>query len=230
PNNIASGTLQNGAYGSSVSKQLYGDADSVITATFGTGFSGFGIGDNTTVLPIDLVSFTVAADGFNAQLKWSTASEKNNKLFEIERSTNGQQFEKIDEVKGVGNSYQLHQYDYTDLKVLTDYAKVYYRLKQIDFDGTYKYSSIEYIQKAYQNKVNTSIYPQPAKQQLYVNTNLSFGFNYTIHAADGRVVLTGNSNTPNLVIDVSKLTNGNYILRIADGENNVQTMKFVKAE
>ncbi len=230
PSNIASGTLQNGIYGTAVSKQLYSETDSSVTASFNTGFSGFGIGENIIVLPIDLLSFKVAAEGVNAKLQWATASEKNNKLFEIERSIHGQDFEKIGEVNGGGNTYSLCQYEYTDLKVLIDNRNIYYRLKQIDVDGTYKYSGIEQIQSHIENNIQVSIYPQPIKQFLNVKTNLNEGFSYTIYSFDGKAMLTGVSSTSNTAIDLSKLANGNFVLSIMDREEHIQKLKFVKVE
>lgn len=102
--------------------------------------------DNVTInnpcatLPLELISFS----GYNKNtvnyLNWSTASEKDTKLFEIERSTEGKGFEKIGEVNASGISSVNVDYNFTDEGVASDIN--YYRLKQIDLDNSFTYSDI----------------------------------------------------------------------------------------
>lgn len=90
-------------------------------------------------LPVDLVSFTGESTQNSIELKWETASEKNNSHFEVYRSLDAKSFEKIGQVVGQGNSQTLNGYDYTD-KIVG--AVQYYQLKQVDFDGEYEYSKV----------------------------------------------------------------------------------------
>lgn len=96
----------------------------------------------TTIIPVELKSFTVQADGKVVNLNWITATEINNKGFEIERSQNVQvskmNWERIGYVPGFGTTTEPKSYSYTDNKVAT--GTYHYRLKQIDFNGTFKYS------------------------------------------------------------------------------------------
>jgi hypothetical protein len=92
-------------------------------------------GDNN--VPVELVSFTASVVNNQVHLSWNTASEKNNSGFEVLRSTDSKLFTKIGFVHGNGTSSESKVYTYVDKNVS---GTMYYKLKQIDFDGTYKYS------------------------------------------------------------------------------------------
>lgn len=89
-------------------------------------------------LPVQLEKFSVVANGNNANLSWTTASEQNNKGFEIQRSTNGFSWNPIGFVNGAGTSQKALNYQYADKSLVA--GKYYYRLNQIDFDGKSKIS------------------------------------------------------------------------------------------
>ena len=94
-----------------------------------------------STLPIELLSFTGLPKACkDNELKWSTATETNNDRFEIERCTDGINYVKIGEVPGAGTSTQVLNYAYHDANSVTGVA--YYRLKQVDYNGTYSYSGI----------------------------------------------------------------------------------------
>ena len=107
-----------------------------------SGFSDFiiGKGELPYALPVELVSFNAKCYGEYVQLDWETASEKNNREFIIEKSFNSKDFYEIGSVPGCGNcninSYYAYQYFNTSENV------TYYRLKQIDYDGSVNYSAI----------------------------------------------------------------------------------------
>ena len=96
------------------------------------------------VLPVELTAFTATkTDNQDILLNWTTASETQNKLFEIERSQNGENWQKIGKVPGNNNTIKPTHYQFLDkIPFLSDN---YYRLKQIDFDGNYEYSEVKYI-------------------------------------------------------------------------------------
>lgn len=107
-----------------------------------------------SVLPIELVSFNGIKKTCNQNvLSWSTATEHNNDHFDIERSLDAITFEKIKEIKGNGNSSQMLKYDYIDLKPSTGIN--YYRLKQVDYNGKFEFSSIIGIDNSCENNVKT---------------------------------------------------------------------------
>ncbi|RYY61804.1 MAG: T9SS type A sorting domain-containing protein [Chitinophagaceae bacterium] len=104
------------------------------------GFGGFILQTSPFVLPVNLVYFTGEKQGTDILLKWQTAGEQNSAVFEIEHSTNGVSFNKIGEVTAAGNSTQQVNYLYTHYSVPA--AVNYYRLKQVDTDGKFIYSSM----------------------------------------------------------------------------------------
>jgi hypothetical protein len=92
------------------------------------------------VVPVELTSFTVAANGADAELSWTTATETNNQGFDIERMNDGGIFEQVGYVPGFGTTTEPKAYSFVDSKVGT--GNYTYRLKQIDFNGSFSYSQI----------------------------------------------------------------------------------------
>ena len=91
-------------------------------------------------LPVELTSFTAKSNGKEVILNWSTATELNNQGFEIQRRVAESEFATIGFVKGEGTTTNQKEYSYID-KELAD-VKYFYRLKQIDYNGTYEYSNV----------------------------------------------------------------------------------------
>jgi len=93
-------------------------------------------------IPVELSSFSASVARNVVTLNWLTATELNNKGFEIDRSANGINWTTIGFKQGKGTTSEPQQYSYTDRLSDVSSSKLYYRLKQVDFDGTYKYSNI----------------------------------------------------------------------------------------
>ncbi|MDP2365469.1 MAG: hypothetical protein Q8M94_17080, partial [Ignavibacteria bacterium] len=91
------------------------------------------------VIPVELTSFAATTDDRNVTLNWSTATELNNSGFQIERS-NGSAFENVGFVAGHGTTTETQNYSYSDQNV--NAGSYSYRLKQIDFNGTFEYSNV----------------------------------------------------------------------------------------
>jgi len=116
---------------------------------------------NEGALPVDLVNFSISKGDQNAvSLDWETASEVNNDYFQIERSYNAREFEVIGKVEGSGNTSATEYYSFTDEKPELN-RPVYYRLKQIDFDGAFEYSLIKKIVIEQATISIQKIYPNP---------------------------------------------------------------------
>lgn len=97
----------------------------------------------TDIVPVEMLTFSASVVKSDVQLLWSTASELNNKGFEIERSVNDQNnFITIGFVDGKGNSTEINYYSFNDNPQLSGINQIYYRLKQVDFDGTFSYSDV----------------------------------------------------------------------------------------
>ena len=96
----------------------------------------FTIEDNP--IPVELSAFFAISTKEGALLKWTTVTETNNAGFNIERSTDNKEFREISFVKGSGTTTEVTDYSYTDKNV--NAGIYYYRLKQIDLDGSFNYS------------------------------------------------------------------------------------------
>ena len=99
-----------------------------------------GVVDSVVVTPINLTTFTGNKIEKNVQLNWTTATEKNNSHFNIQRSNDGLNFENITKVMGKGNSSSINNYFYTDVNVPNN--NLYYRLQQVDVDGKSTLSAV----------------------------------------------------------------------------------------
>ena len=112
-----------------------------------------------TVVPVELTSFRALAVGSNVVLHWNTATETNNSGFEIQRSSNNVNFARVGFIPGHGTSTKTNEYSFTDQNVS---GHLYYRLKQLDMDGTYKYSKVVEVNiaKQFTYALNQN-YPNP---------------------------------------------------------------------
>jgi hypothetical protein len=118
--------------------------------------------DTTSVVPVDLSTFTSSINNSKVDLLWQTATEQNNYGFDIERKTdeNNSEWMKIGFVKGTGNSNFPVDYQFTDTP--SKNGSYFYRLKQIDHNGSYKYSNeIEVVYNNIPNFVLMQNYPNP---------------------------------------------------------------------
>ncbi len=123
-------------------------------------------------LPVELTSFTAVSNGSKVTLNWSTATELNNQGFEIQRNTNGA-WTTVGVKDGARTTTQTQNYSYVDDVSSQKPGKISYRLKQNDFDGTFKYSSevavdVNNIPAAFSLDQN---YPNPFNP----STKISFG-------------------------------------------------------
>ena len=92
------------------------------------------------VVPVELTNFSALVNGTAAELKWTTATETNNRGFDIERMNNNGVFEQIGFVPGFGTTTEPKSYTFTDSKL--NAGNYSYRLKQVDFDGSFSYSNV----------------------------------------------------------------------------------------
>ncbi|MEJ8802336.1 T9SS type A sorting domain-containing protein [Pontibacter sp. H249] len=181
-------------------------------------------------LPVTLLSFTAKLKNSNAVLNWVTATELNSDKFIIERSINGRTFEAIGSVDAAGNTNTKKSYSFTDFK--TPNTTVYYRLKQIDLDGKYEYSTVVFItlNDAFAKDAGAMLYPNPTQGKAYLPLSKLPVDTYTIniYSIDGRMVkqlvLSGATEH---ALDLSSLATGKYILRIT-GNLHQQSINFIK--
>jgi len=181
-----------------------------------------------SILPVELLLFNAEVVGKSVELEWSTASEFNNDRFEIQRSADVRNWETIGSVAGNGTSTVLNEYDYVDENPLMGVS--YYRLKQIDFDGSFEYSWIRAVE-IFENPVDAKVvwYPNPARSNLIVNTNgLAVQWIMLTDALGRQVVIKDVSqlSSSTLNIDFETLPSGMYQISFI-GENFMQTDKLI---
>lgn len=115
---------------------------------------------NGYITPVELISFTAQTSNNGVALNWSTATETNNSGFELERMLQGSQYNKIAYIPGYGTTTEKHNYFYMDENLIV--GKYNYRLKQIDFDGSFEYSpEVEVVVSAPLELTLEQNYPNP---------------------------------------------------------------------
>ncbi|GAB3744628.1 hypothetical protein GCM10027594_23410 [Hymenobacter agri] len=112
-------------------------------------------------LPVELTAFTAAPTAGAVRLAWATASEKNSLAFEAERSLDGQSFGRIGTVAAAGSSSSLRSYELLDATLPSRATTLYYRLRQVDQDGTFRYSPVRTVALP-GAAAGLSLYPNPA--------------------------------------------------------------------
>jgi hypothetical protein len=180
-----------------------------------TGFNGTSAGNivrlnNTNPLPVTLTSFTAQHQNNSALLNWATASEINNKGFEIERSKDKHTWQAIGFVKGNGTTQFGSKYDYVDLDF--NGAITYYRLKQTDFNGAFSYSSTVVV--ANNEKGSIPAGPNPFTTEL----NLGTASDVVLYDINGNVVVEAKAAT---TIATGHLQPGLYTLKKTTPEGPV---------
>jgi len=176
----------------------WGAAGSPGAATVGSGTRSFSftavalgrltVGAASAPLPVTLVAFTAVAQGADALLRWATASELHNDRFEVEASADGRSFRRIGTVAGAGTSNLAHSYQLVDPTIMrygTDL--VYYRLRQVDADGTAAYSPVRTVAVA--RPAGLALFPNPTHNAATL-TGAKPGAEVVVLDAVGRHVAT----------------------------------------
>lgn len=121
-------------------------------------------------VPVELTSFIATSNGKEVILNWSTATELNNLGFEVQRSADAKEFFTVGFVNGHGTTTEQHTYTFSD-KNLSN-GKNFYRLKQVDYDGSYEYSNVIEVEwKAFNTYLLEQNYPNPFNP----TTTIGFG-------------------------------------------------------
>ena len=187
-------------------------------------FSPFTLGSNTTnnPLPVSLLNFKANCVNKNVKLNWQTASESNNDFFEIERSTDGLSYANFLRVNGNGTTNEQHNYTAYDEQPLA--GNTYYRLKQVDFNGSTTYYNPQMVNCA--DDANISIYPNPNNGTFLIK-GLQEESELQLTDALGKNLLTKNVSATENTYEVTTLQEGIYFLLIKNKFGLVQTQKII---
>jgi predicted alpha/beta superfamily hydrolase len=175
-----------------------------------------------TPLPVRLAGFKFISTGTcTGMLQWQTLSEQRNKGFEIEKSTDGIVYDNIGFVPGNGNSQNMQAYAYQIQ--LNAKQKAFYRLRQVDTDANYAYSTIISVNPC-GNGTKVAISPNPAQAFFTLqNVSLQPGDVVNLSTADGRILKTWRQTITNR-FDIGGMPNATYFISV----NGQYVGKFLK--
>ncbi len=191
--------------------------------------AAFTVYPNPAPLPVAFTSLEAKSHQNGVAIYWSTANEENSDYFSLERSDDGLSFHAIGKVSGKGFTNNSSSYSYIDDKAPG--GMVYYRLKQVDTNGNYSYSSIVAV-RLKSNSLSLSViaYPNPGTNYIKLDMTMLAPENYklAVWSVDGRFIksmnLTGGFENQ---LEIGSLTAGVYIFKIQGAELS-QTLQVQK--
>ena len=176
-------------------------------------------------LPVELTAFDLTANDERVAISWTTESESNNERFLLERSGDQQSWTLVKELPGAGTSTTTRIYETTDDNPIEGVA--YYRLRQIDYDGTTTQSGYKTVtfQRGFSG---LSLYPNPASSQ--VNIELAYvpedPVKIAVYNTMGQVMTVGEMKDVNATtLDVEEYAPGLYFVELTKG-HHVLTKRF----
>ncbi len=190
----------------------------------------------TDYVPVELTSFTAQVDKGSVTLNWATATELNNHGFEIQRKSEDGEYNTIAFVRGNGTTSQNQVYSFVDKNISS--GTLYYRLKQIDFDGTFEFTSEVEVNIAPSEFALEQNFPNPFNPSTSISFSLASDANVSlkIFSVLGEEVAVLANNAMNAGVhtvnfDASNLNSGVYLYRIeangVDGNNFTQVRKMM---
>ncbi len=182
------------------------------------------------VLPLKWKEFNVAAELKRNNLSWATSLEINVDYFGIERRLeNESEFVSIRTIKAVGNSTEESKYQYLDRNI--DFRGIYYyRIKQVDLDGTFTYSDTKHVLRSKIESISS--YPNPTTGKVTINGDFEPDELYSIQIINsvGLKVydVSRKALDDSIEIELDKLPSGVYRLILGDGQSSIYTEKMIK--
>ena len=230
--NSSKGDKSGGYYGSTAGGHLFPKGNFGDKNTMNTWWNGVEVkqlvpltltaNEPAVLMPIELTQWTATSLEESVLLEWTTASEENNDYFAIERSIDGVTWKVLGNVGGAGTTSATHYYSFEDTKPVLGIS--YYRLKQVDFNGEYTYSSVKCINrpanadKMYKAYVNKDIDAFIVQGEEIAACNIEVYNNLGIKMTN----LSFNPiSTDKVVINVGQLPIGTYFIKICNGSKSV---------
>ncbi|MGZ8511502.1 MAG: T9SS type A sorting domain-containing protein, partial [Chitinophagaceae bacterium] len=183
-------------------------------------------------LPLELLEFRGSLVNNDGLLQWKTENETNTENFILERSLDGQGYQPIGSVTAV-NAAGIHHYNFTDPNIAVfETTIVYYRLKQIDADGSYTYSQIVTLALPLR-KPSIVLYPNPVltEMNLRIYTPQQEKIQWQLIDNIGRIIQYGRYDlSPGSTVvseDISRISAGVYFIKI-EGKNVQKVIKIIK--
>lgn len=192
-----------------------------------TGWSNWGwIGGDPDPLPIELISFDAKCNINNVIISWKTATETNNSHFNLERSINGYDFTSIARIEGAGNSNSPKEYTYTDKNQPN--TQVYYRITQVDFNGTFKTYNPKVVNCGSMPS-DVIIQPNPFKESFIIKGLNEEQVTFKIINMQGQLVYQNTRIASEMEqLNMSFLAPGLYALAIINFNGETRQFKITK--
>jgi hypothetical protein len=206
---------------------------SLTSATF-SGFSDFTLGATNDLsgsnafnavnpLPVQLVGFLATRGGSGVQVTWATASERNSAYFVVERSADGRVFAEVARVAAHGTTALSHHY--ASLDAAAPAALLYYRLRQVDLDGTVAFSPVVTVAALGGAIAEFTLAPNPARESISLLTAAPTA--YGVRNALGQLVRSGTTAAGTTTLLISELPAGIYFFELHGAAGRV-VRKFAK--
>lgn len=181
------------------------------------------------VLPVNLLSFKLELKNGSTELRWTTASEKDNNEFILSRSADGKTFKELTRIKGAGNSNENKNYSYTDRNPLNGIN--YYQLAQLDNDGQLNVIGDQVVNFKL-SSASVTVFPNPTAREINVSIPSEFGKKADVSILDitGKTLhaekLTLLQGVANYKLNNTQLPAGTYIVKVK-GEQKTESLKVL---
>jgi hypothetical protein len=178
-------------------------------------------------LPVEVINYSAQAEGNNAKLKWTTATESNNKEFIISRSADGRNFKEIGSVAGAGNTSVEKNYVFYDQDPLNGIN--FYQLTQLDFDGHKTDVGVRIVNFSFTGNNLIKVYPNPVKSTVKIEFTAGIYHQADLTDVNGKVLqrLSLSNVDTEKKIDMSNMAAGIYFIKLS-GNDKVESSKVVK--
>lgn len=185
------------------------------------------------LLPVVLLEFSGSVVSSNGFLHWKTKNEVNTSVFILERSTDAVNYTPIGTLPA-SNTIGIHHYNFTDPNIASlGVSVVYYRLKQIDLDGKFKYANVIAL-SIENNKMTVRLYPNPVNSHvnLTITSSQSQKLQWRIMDKAGRLIKAGTYSVSlgvnNISEDIGFVSTGVYFIQLFNGADLQQVIKILK--
>lgn len=173
-----------------------------------------------TVLPLLLLDFQASKQSGSVALSWTTTNEVNTSHIDIERSADGIHFSTLATV-ATNNNISTNNYNYTDRQ---PQSTNFYRLKMVDIDGKFSYSSV--LKISFSDALRFEVYPNPVRNTLTIS-GINGNEIIKLLSSDGKLLIQKRASGQSMTMDMSTYSPGLYILQYFDG-TKVQSRKIVR--
>jgi hypothetical protein len=225
--------LVHGIYLPSVNKLLWGGGNNTVSSTAYQPHIWEGVGG--VYVPVEFVSFTAGYTPEGVELRWRTATETNNSYFAVERSSDNSIFTQITMIPGAGTTLEQKEYAFIDKDV--NAGNYYYRLKQVDYDGSFSYSNIVNVNSELPSSFKLEQnYPNPFNPATTISYQLPENGFVSLQVYDpvGNCVASlvneeQSAGTHFVRFDASSLSSGVYYYKITSGNfSSVKKLMLLK--